>query len=280
MTLTHGTVLGCLLLAAVHAPDEPAKSDETKDKGVKAARMDFMKQVAKSYDITLAADAAKKSALIEEPILRFDDQVTGVVDGTVFIWMLDDRPVATASIWIRKTGHEFHEFQSLATEPLTATNQGQVKWTPTVAGVELKPVMGAKPAATAVARLGQMRAMAREYTGTIFDSKKEQQQLRLLTQPVHRYGRPDGPVVDGALFAYCKGTNPEILLLVEAVRKGNELEWQYSFARMTSRQCEVTREDKVVWSVPQARDVPTAPYFNVVLRYSGPGAVIDPPPAR
>jgi hypothetical protein len=272
MTLPHGLVLGCLLLLAAHAAGDPPKPGGGNDAEEKAARMEHMKQAAKGYEIAPAADAAKKLVLIEEPLLRFDDPVTGVVDGTQFVWMLDDRPTATASVWIRNTGHEFHEFQSLADGPLTATNQGQVKWAPAQPGIEWKPAANAPPpAATAVARLAQMRAVAREYTATVA-AEKDQQGLRLLSQPVFRYGRPDGTVVDGAMFAYCKGTNPEVLLLVEAVKREKGPEWHYAFARMTSRACEVRREERVVWTAPRLRGgSPTDPYFNVVQRYRGPG---------
>src|SRR5437764_14950764 len=188
MTLPHGMVLGCLLLAAGQAPDNPPKPDDARDKEEKAARMEHMKQAAKGYEIALASDAAKKLTLVEEPLLRFDDQVTGVVDGTLFVWTLDDRLAATASVWIRKTGHEFHEFQSLAAGPLTASSQGQAKWAPAQPGVEWTPAPIAQPpAATAVGRLGQMRALAREYAAKLF-TEKDQQELRLLPQPVYRYG--------------------------------------------------------------------------------------------
>jgi hypothetical protein len=47
MTLLHGGVLWCLLLAVAFASDDPPKPDETKDKEEKAARMEHMKQAAK-----------------------------------------------------------------------------------------------------------------------------------------------------------------------------------------------------------------------------------------
>ncbi|HKB38712.1 MAG TPA: hypothetical protein VKD72_19875 [Gemmataceae bacterium] len=278
MTISHDVVLWCLLLAPGQVPDNPPKPDA--DKELKAARMEHMKKAAKSYEITLASDAAKKLVLTEEPYLRFDDQVTGVVDGTVFVWMLDGRPAATASVWIRKSGQEFHEFQSLATGALTATSDGQTKWAPAQAGVEFKPIPNAQPpAATAVGRLAQMRTFAREHRATVVDSVKDQIELRLLPQPVCRWGRADGAVVDGGLFAYCKGTNPEVLLLVEAIKNGKELEWHYVFTRMTSRGCEVRRDDKEVWKVPVLRGgSPTDIYFNVVFNYVGPGAKTEAPP--
>jgi hypothetical protein len=275
MTISHELVLWCLLVAPGQASDNPPKPDGAKE--VKAARMEYMKQVARSYEIVLSSDPAKKMVLIAEPLLRFNDDVTGVVDGTLFVWMLEDRPGATASVWIRKSGQEFHEFQSLATSPLTASSQGQAKWAPAQPGIERKPVPDAqRPAASAVGRLNQMRTMAREYSGAVIGWEKDRQELRLLPQPVQRWGRSDGAVVDGGLFAYCKGTNPEILLLLEAVKNGKELEWNYAFARMTSRECEVRRDEKVVWSAPLLRGgAPTDPYYNVVLPYKGPGAKGD-----
>jgi hypothetical protein len=282
MALPHGMILCCLLITAGWAPDDPPNPESAKEKEVKAARMEHMKRAAKSYEIVLASDAAKKLVLLEEPVLRFDDHVTGVVDGTLFIWMLEDRPAATASVWIRKTGHEFHEFQSLAAGALTAASQGQAKWAPAQAGIERKPAPHVPPpAATALRRLSQMRAFAREYSASVTGLDNDRQVLRLLPQPVYRYGRPDGAVADGALFAYCKGTNPEVLLLVEAVKDGNELQWHYAFARMSSRGCEVRLEEKVVWSVPLVRgELPSDPYFNVVQRYKGPGAQLDPIPDK
>jgi hypothetical protein len=273
---------GCVVGAAALLRGEEPPADAQ----LKTARMEHMKQAAKSYEIVVASDAAKKLVLVEEPVLRFDDQVTGVVDGTLFVWMLDDRPAATASVWIRKTGHEIHEFQSLAASPLTASSRGQAKWVPARPGIERKSAPHAPPpAATAIGRLPQMRGLARAYRATVIGWAEDQQVLRLLPQPVYRYGRPDGAVADGALFAYCKGTNPEVLLLVEAIKNGKELEWNYAFARMSARGCEVRRDNKVVWSVPRIDDgrdqkFPTDPYFNVVQRYKGPGVKGDPTPGK
>jgi hypothetical protein len=124
-----------------------------------------------------------------------------------------------------------------------------------------------------------MRTLAREYTATVVDKDNNRQVLRVLSQPVYRYGRSEGDVADGAIFAFCKGTNPEVLLLMEAVKNGNELQWKYAFARMSARGCEVRRDDKVVWSAPLlTRESPTDPYFNVVQRYTGSGVKGEPTP--
>ena len=38
------------------------------------------------------------------------------------------------------------------------------------------------------------------------------EQLRLLTKPIYRYGGKAGEVEDGAIFSYVRGTDPELLL--------------------------------------------------------------------
>jgi len=58
--------------------------------------------------------------------------------------------------------------------------------------------------------------------------------------------------VDGALFAFVEATDPEALLLVEAIRSptAEAAHWQYTLAKMTSRPVVARRNDEVVWSVP------------------------------
>ena len=54
---------------------------------------------------------------------------------------------------------------------------------------------------------------------------------RLLTVPVFRYSQPERGIVDGALFAFVRSTNPELLIVIEAqVVEGKE-RWIYSPAR-------------------------------------------------
>ena len=273
MTLSSGAVLWCLLVAPAQATDEPSNPGETKE--LKAARLAHLKKAAKGYDLTLASNPSGKLTLIPEPVLRFDDPVTGVVDAGVFVWSLDGRPTATASIWIQKSRLEYHEFQSLAEEGLVAANRGKVKWSLEQAGLERNAVAGAKPPAkTPAARLRQMRNFARRHQAKVIGPSGDEQGLRLLPRPVYRYGEADGPVTDGAMFAYCKGTNPEVVLLVEAVNNAGRSKWEYAFARMTSRRCEVRRGDELFWNAPLLRrTTPTDPYRNVVLRYAGPGTV-------
>jgi len=60
-----------------------------------------------------------------------------------------------------------------------------------------------------------MRNIAREFSGAMKDNN-DVTELRLLTQPIVRYKAPERGVIDGAIFALVwKGTDPEILLVLE-----------------------------------------------------------------
>lgn len=72
----------------------------------------------------------------------------------------------------------------------------------------------------------------------------------MLPQPLYRYESRRSDILDGAVFAFVQGTDPESLLLLEAFQKGNGFEWQFAFARRTSGELEGRHQDAVVWHVP------------------------------
>lgn len=81
--------------------------------------------------------------------------------------------------------------------------------------------------------------------------------LRLLSTPVFRYqSKPksqDQSVVDGAIFCFVQGTDPEILLMVEAVQREDALHWEFSVGRMSRFQLEIRHRGEVVKELPWAR---------------------------
>jgi hypothetical protein len=116
-------------------------------------------------------------------------------------------------------------------------------------------------------KLRQMKAIAERFSAAVDQAGTFQrpEQLRLLTKPVYRYSAESQGILDGAMFAFTQGTNPEVLLLVEAEGAGTAAKsWRYGFARMSSFYLRVLRGDKIVWErdrppVP-TRD-PRGPYF-------------------
>ncbi|MBI3463409.1 MAG: hypothetical protein HY000_10170 [Planctomycetes bacterium] len=115
-----------------------------------------------------------------------------------------------------------------------------------------------------------MRAIARRFAPASHDPRTDQaEQLRLLTQPLYRFAADASGVIDGALFAYVVSNDPELLLLLEAVRDRATgiTGWQFSLARMSSRKQVVRVEDKQIWEVPNFSRDPnedrmTGPYVE------------------
>jgi hypothetical protein len=240
------------------------------DAGAQRLDMGELKQAAARYRIVTNSDSPKILVLGPEPVLHWTNPLRGTVAGAVFVWVVDGRPEAIASLFqYTSEGKtvEDDEFQSLATTGLRATRDGQPVWVPQAAGVELTPIPGGpKPAATAAERLRQMRALAQEFHA-FFDLREEKSELRLLPKPLYRYetNRPDLP--DGALFTFVQATDPEVLLLIEArtAGGGNAPVWQYGFARMSMVNLRAQHKDRNVWRVNWATNYedPNQPYVTL-----------------
>ena len=128
---------------------------------------------------------------------------------------------------------------------------GKPRWLPMVAGVSFQPIPGApKPAASAPARLRQMRDLAAEFRAEDDFWGRGWNVLRLLPTPISRYGKAGGTPEDGALFAFVLGTDPESFLFIEARSAANGLEWQYAFAPMTCWALKAEHKGRSVWSLP------------------------------
>jgi hypothetical protein len=79
---------------------------------------------------------------------------------------------------------------------------------------------------------------------------------------VHRYHSATGKVKDGALFLFVTGTNPEIIVQVEALDE-TPPQWRVGFARLTSAEVSVFREKEKVWTASRVlKWNPTHEYFS------------------
>jgi hypothetical protein len=70
----------------------------------------------------------------------------------------------------------------------------------------------------------------------------------MLSQPIFRYASPAKYVVDGAMFVFVEGTDPEAYLLIEATGKETTT-WQFALARMNIVEFEGRYQGKTVWQV-------------------------------
>jgi hypothetical protein len=220
-----------------------------------AAAAKIARAAAEGYAFSRAASDKRGGRLTLEPkvLLQWSNPVVGSIHGSVFIWTAKGRPEVVASIYKWYGPKNFHlgvEFHSLAAGPVVAEREGGVVWSPTEPGLAYAPLPGAPaPAESPAQRLRQLRALAKEFTASEVDREGVTRELRLLTQPIHRYESTDPAVLDGGLFAFVEGTDPEIFLLLEARRRDDgRYGWDYALARMNSVALRVAHRGREVWS--------------------------------
>jgi hypothetical protein len=260
------TILAAAMAYCTHgAADEPSVAPE--DAG-RVKRLEKMKLSAAQFKIYPAADRAHPFTLVEAPVMRWTNPENLAKDGTIFLWTGGGRPQAILGLFTYDDDHYSHEWQSLAEGPLAAERGHEIEWSPAESGLQFAPVKGAEePAPTAAGRLRQMKALAPKFSSTFvgFTENQRSQELRLLPQPLYRYETGDSrQVLDGALFAFAQGTDPQSLLALEARADNGAPRWQFAFVRMASGALTGRYENQEVYSVPkynfQERD-PRRPYL-------------------
>ncbi|MGN6547539.1 MAG: hypothetical protein ACTHK7_20975 [Aureliella sp.] len=193
--------------------------------------------------------------LLPDALLRWSNPISGVRDGVICGWVdPSGRPAVLAQAFLTRRGEVAHEFQSVAAEPIEGTIGGQLFWQPDSPAIEFHSVSaGTNPSESKVLRMTRMRRIADRFSGEVEfkirpeDSTTSTYTLRLLNQPIYRYGSEDGKLVDGAVFALVQGTNPEAWILVEARREGSQLQWYYAVAPMTGYTVRVKGPDHFIF---------------------------------
>jgi hypothetical protein len=205
-----------------------------------------------------SSELKTKAALTvaSKPLLRYSDPTRGGVSGAAnvlvdaSVWRLgtEGRPTALVTVEIYQAPDTSRilafEFLSLseAKFALKHKTQTKIRWDPKGSALTLKELPDApKPAATAAARLAQMRQLARRFAVTE-RINRESIECRLLAQPIDRYQSAAEKIVDGAIFAYANGTNPELGLVFESDGE----HWLYGIVRLTSAQASVTLDGREV----------------------------------
>ena len=144
--------------------------------------------------------------------------MVGSIQGDVFVWTSKGRPEVVGSFykWYAPFTHRTNEFVSRRRPRGRHPRRVRV-WAPSRAGVELKPIPEAPPLADSPAqgsaRSGRWRRSSPPGRPI---ARGVDRDLRLLSQPLYRYEKTEGDLVDGALFAFTLGTDPEALLFIEA----------------------------------------------------------------
>jgi hypothetical protein len=236
-----------IILALGSAPDEPQAHEEAVVARESTRRV---LELARQYRFFSDRDRRIEFELQPKPLLTYSNPIRGDVRGSVFVWTRDSRPQVVGAFFdFRSETKLDSELHALATAGIAGWRDGKEFWNPTKSGVKFQSVPGSQaPAATPVARLRQMRELAGEFTVEREHPEQGKGPMRLLPQPIYRYASPGANVVDGTMFVFVEGTDPEAHLLIEA-REGDDAHWEYAFARMNIVKFTGAYKGDVVWEV-------------------------------
>src|SRR5213592_1897777 len=101
MTIRLGSLALIFFIVAITIAT--ALADEADDaKAVRQMRLDHLKACAAECELFQSDDRTKPLTLTAAPLLRFTNPVSTVTaDGTTFLWLAGERPVAVATWSIR-----------------------------------------------------------------------------------------------------------------------------------------------------------------------------------
>ena len=207
---------------------------------------------------------------IEKPLLLYGDPTRDNDRGSVWGWSDKGRPVATLELWQHVSDRTRWYFCICNTSGgrLRANLDGQPWWRSNDSAVELKDVPGAPvPAAETAQRQLQMKLLAKKFTGHEFwDPNNSRYELRRLERPLYTYKDVEGGVLDGGLYTLANGTNPEIMLFLEARVDPNDdtkTAWQFVVGRSAHAELHLEYDGKEVYEAPRGYRVSgrTLPYW-------------------
>ena len=238
-----------------HQPE--TSKDQSKNKRTAWLHEVYLRE-ASAYKFFLDDQNRQKLELRREPVMRWTSDAD--YNGEVYVWTYQGAAAIVGCIFSGPQGKNariiMHEFHSLCPSPLFAAERGGSDWLPQEPGLRLEPVRDAQePADNRARRLTQMRDLARRFTSQV-QRENSKWKMRLLSQPIYRYEITDekSPVVDGAVFAFLwtAGTDPEVLVDIEARRTDKGVKWYYAPARFTNCEAWLQYQGREIWRAEPA----------------------------
>ena len=258
----------CWVVSALLAEEPPADKAGGKTptiapptkKELADKRMQFMKKALARY--TIQVGEREEPATVGDPCLRWTNPIDGAADGIVAVYAYKGgRPAALGQLFLNDMKQWCNEFTIIAESDVTIMRSDRVFWKPSEYVCKFTDLPNSPtPADKAVARVAQMRAIAADFS-VIDYFKGNRTNLRLLRQPVYRYAE-EGKILDGALFVFAVGTDPDCALLLEAYQGKDGSCYRYALAPITVFKLEVSYKDRLVWSLTGAhgRSILSSPY--------------------
>jgi len=270
-------VAGLLMVAALSAAsaDPPEAKKDNPDKESAAESDKEYRRAAErliggiEFEVQDGDDWTKVKR-IEKPLLFYGDPTRENDRGSLWGWGEKGRPIALLELYQNVTDRTkwVYALCNTSGKKLRASRAGNAWWRENESAAELKDVPGAPvPSTDAAQRQRQLKALAQKFSGHQFwDPNNSRYELRRLERPLHTYRDEDGGVLDGSLYTLANGTNPEIMLFVEArvsPTDKTKVAWQYTVGRLAHAELHLEYDGKEVYSAPRGNLLhgPNKPYW-------------------
>jgi len=248
----------CVLIGTWLIAVGPAHADEGSQKSDLEAsskrRLEAMREAINDLKFSspdIKAEAALRMG--KGPLLRYNDQTRNLLDATVWRVGKIGRPTAVVTLEIYgKTDAApalVYEFVSLSPGRFSMESPRGPRWTPSGTDLKMAALTNAPRAADSkTARLAQMRQAARRFE-VREEYRGDKVECRLLATPIDRYDGGERDRLDGAMFIFANGTNPEVGLLVEC----RDNEWSYGMFRLGGAALSADLDGKPCYAAPAMR---------------------------
>ena len=252
----------CWLGLGVPVPAAPPRAQEPAAEKLKKLADDSRAR-AEAIAVSVAAGGQPTKAKVHPtPLMKYTDVPRHIEMATLWVWENNGRPVALGKVeaYQRKGDPRWLFCFASASAGLVEGRwpTGQ-RFRARKPGVEWVTLKGPAPHETAAGRLRQMKELFQRFTATTSDEVlKTSDELRPLARPLHEYTSPKNGVVQAVMCGFAaNGTNPDVVVLIEAVGDGNEKgtpeSWRYAVVGMTASGISVKLDKNEVYTRPYAR---------------------------
>ena len=230
----------------------------------------FYLSEAEKYDIHLQSAVEEKFQLHRTPMLRWASPTSSnEFNGAMFVWTHNEQPQVVGAIWSvasKKRGDQIniaHTFHSLSQYRISADRMGEPIWHPIKPGVSFQAIPNApEPSSTPNQRQLQIRMLSKKFTADQHVRRSKVERLRMLPRPVHVYNAEGR---SGAIFAFLRDWDPEIMLAIESQPTKDGPRWSYTPFRFCSLTSHVYYDGQEVWSYQRGGPMedPDHVYFSM-----------------
>jgi hypothetical protein len=271
MLVNACTIILALLVVAVAWADPPKEPLEAKkdkpEKGTEPAPdkeyLRAAEKVVSGIEVEIFSDDKwSKVKRIEKPLLFYGDPTRDNDRGSVWGWGEKGRPLALLELWQQVNVRTYWYFCICNTSGgrLRASRGGVPWWLANDSAVELKDVPDAPtPSTEAPQRQRQIKQLAQKFTGHEFwDPDNTRYNLRRLESPLYTYRDEDSGLLEGGLYTLANGTNPEIMIFLEArvdPKDSSKKTWQYVVGRSAHAELHLEYDGKEVFEAPRGNRV-------------------------